>query len=299
MLSAEDRKHLATLCPKMDLVKDRVRGVCKALSTGLYLWGEGGTSKSYTVLQELQRNKADYILHNARMTGRGLVDSLAQFPASIHVLEDAESMFDNRRTRGVLRSALWSQSRKKPPERQITWTAYRTRIDFMFTDGIIIIANRSLENIPELAALQTRIAVLRLTATFEEIAALMRSVAEAGYIYGPNSLTPAECGKIVEWIIKRMRSQNQSLDMRIMVGGFHDYIQFKTGQSQTHWEDLLETRIKRQTIMYKRRAERIAEEKEIAEEIMAMKIPVKETERLYKERTGKSLRAMYRRLTKK
>src|SRR5207248_57668 len=86
----------------------------------------GGTSKSYTVLETLQKLKADYVLHNSRMTGRGLVDSLESLPASIHVIEDCESIFDDKRAWGVLRSALWSQSKKRPMERDITWTGPST-----------------------------------------------------------------------------------------------------------------------------------------------------------------------------
>src|SRR5262245_26537955 len=104
-LSAEDRARLTELGPKLKLIRDRVRGVVKSIHTGFYLWGEGGTSKSYTVLDELQTLKADYVVHNSRMTGRGLVDTLARLPSSVHVVEDCESIFDDRRAWGVLRSA--------------------------------------------------------------------------------------------------------------------------------------------------------------------------------------------------
>src|SRR6516164_11593973 len=120
-MNGDDKAALATLKPKHELIRDRVRGVCTYLHTGFYLWGEGGTSKSYTVLDELQVQKADYILHNSRMTGRGLVDTLQEFPTSIHVIEDCESIFDDKRAWGVLRSALWSQSRRRSPEREISW----------------------------------------------------------------------------------------------------------------------------------------------------------------------------------
>ena len=75
----------------------------------------------WTVLETLQQLKAKYVYHNSRMTGRGLVDALELNPSDLHVIEDAESMLDDKRSWGVLRSALWSQSKKKPPERPITW----------------------------------------------------------------------------------------------------------------------------------------------------------------------------------
>src|SRR5262249_40940256 len=182
--------HLRTLEPKHQLIRDRVRGVVESLHTGFYLWGEGGTSKSYTVLEELKRLKADYVLHNSRMTGRALVDELQRNPTSVHVIEDCESIFDDKRAWGVLRSALWSQCTEKPMKREITWSAYKITIRFVFTGGIILIANRDLKTIPELAVLASRINVLQLVVTFPEIAALMRSVALEGYPYGPDFLTP-------------------------------------------------------------------------------------------------------------
>lgn len=61
---------------KLDHLRDAVRGVAKGYHNGLFVHGEGGTSKSFTVSKELQRLQAKYVLHNARLTGRGLVDAL-------------------------------------------------------------------------------------------------------------------------------------------------------------------------------------------------------------------------------
>jgi hypothetical protein len=305
-LSAEDKEHLESLRPKLQVIRDLVRGVVKKFSTGLYLWGEGGTSKSYTVLHELQALKADYVLHNSRMTGRGLVDTLQNFQTSVHVIEDCESIFDDRRAWGVLRSALWSQSRKKPPEREISWTAFNTVIRFVFTGGIILIANRSLDKQPELAAIKTRIATPQLVASFNEIAALMRSVAIEGFTYGEDYMTPQECLTVAEYVIDRMRSLARSLDMRMYVNGVKDYLQHKTGHSKTDWQDLIETRLRETTVLRERQADVMAREAGIALEISRLDVPQAEKFRLWRERTrsarfpdGKSERAYWRRLKEK
>jgi hypothetical protein len=202
--------------------------VVKSIRTGFYLWGDGGTSKSYTVLDELQKLKANYVIHNSRMTGRGLVDALQRLPTSVHVIEDCETIFDDKRAWGVLRSALWSQSKKRPMERDISWTAFNTDIRFTFTGGVILIGNRRLETIPELAALATRITVLQLVATFAEVAALMRSVALEGFAFGQDFVTPKECTQVAEYIIDRMHALDRPLDMRTYVNGVKDYLQCKT-----------------------------------------------------------------------
>jgi hypothetical protein len=302
-LSREDEAALESLEPKLELIRSRVGGVAQHYHTGFYLWGEGGTSKSYTVLEELKARRADFILHNSQMTGRGLVDELQRLPTSIHVLEDCESMLDDRRAWGVLRSALWSQSRKRPPEREISWTAFKTPIRFIFTGGVILIANRSLDNIPELRALGTRMAVLQFVATFAEVAALMRKVALQGYDFGLDYVSPRECWEVAEFVIGRLRGLGRPLDMRVYVNGVRDYLQDKCGHSKVGWQDLIETRLRQATVFRERRADVVARERQIALEISQTNVPPAERLRLWRERTrsprhpeGKSERAYWRRL---
>jgi hypothetical protein len=108
-LSPDDLIHLETLESKLQIVRDRTRSVARGYGNGLYLWGEGGISKSYSVLSELECLKADYVLNNSRLTGRGLFDLLQDFPDQVQVLEEAEPIFDDRNACGVIRSALWAR----------------------------------------------------------------------------------------------------------------------------------------------------------------------------------------------
>src|SRR5436309_1175898 len=186
--TAEDYSHLETLEGKLTHVRDVVRGVAKNFHTGLILWGEGGTGKSYTVLLELQQIKAKYRYHNSRMTARGLVEALESSPHDIHFLEDAETLFDDRKAFGVLRSALWSQDKSRPMKREITWTAFKTDIRFHFYGGIIIISNSNFaEAIPEIRAIKTRINVLRIDISNDEIFALMKKICSKGFKYGDDA----------------------------------------------------------------------------------------------------------------
>jgi hypothetical protein len=298
-LSKEDQKHLKTLEPKLQVVRDRVRGVVQSIHTGFYLWGEGGTSKSFTVLNELQARQADYVLHNSRMTGRGLLDWLQRLPSSIHVIEDCESMFSDKRAWGVLRSALWSQDiHERPMRREITWAAFNTVIRFTFTGSLIIIANKPLEAqpIPELSALSGRITVNPMVATFNEIAALMRSVALKGFPIGLDYVSPTECMEVTEFVIEEMRSLERPLDMRVFVHGVKDYFQDKIGHSKTDWRTLIRTRLHHTTLLPERRADVISRETTIALELSQMNLSRAERAKLWKEKTGKSERAYWRRL---
>src|SRR5262245_50774172 len=85
-LSPDDHRHLAAFEKKLQMVRDRTAAVARGYSTGFFLHGSGGMSKSFTVLKTLRELKADYKLFNSRMTGRGLYNALERFPDSTHVL---------------------------------------------------------------------------------------------------------------------------------------------------------------------------------------------------------------------
>jgi hypothetical protein len=302
-LSVDDLVHLEMLEGKLQIIRDRTRSVARGYRNGLNLWGEGGIGKSYSVLSELERLKADFVLNNSRLTGRGLFDLLQDFPDQVHVLEDCESLFADRNACGVLRSALWGQTNSQHgQERLVTWRTFKQKLSFYFEGGIIFIGNRPLDSVPELRALQTRIPTLQLTATNHELAALMRSVSEEGFRVllqqrDLKSMTPALCAEVCEHLIAEIHSLARNLDMRLLVNSFRDYLQFQDGEAQTHWRDLVKSELKQRVMIAESRAERLAREQRIALEIAAMpSLSATERENLFQERTGTSGRGYRRRL---
>jgi hypothetical protein len=295
-LSKPEEATLKNMEGKLRSVRSAVRGVVKDYHTGLLLHGEGGTGKSYTVLNELKELGAKYTLHNSRITGRGLVDALERSPDDVHVIEDAETIIDDKRAWGVLRSALWSQSKKKPPERQVTWTAYNVGINFIFTGGIIVISNANLcESKPELRALKSRISVLGLDVTNDEIRALMKQICIDGFDYGPERMTPTECWEVATAIMERLDELQRNLDLRLLINGFRDFLQYKAGESNgVHWEDMLANRIKERVMPPVTRAGEKDEQARVAREIHAMKTTGAEKLAEWKRRTGLDKSAYYR-----
>src|SRR5262249_37055921 len=88
----------------------------------------------------------------------------------------------------------WGQAdRHGRMERNVVWQTARSRDEFVFTGGLVMICNRSLDDVPELRAVKTRIAVVHSSPTNAEIAALMRDIARQRHRHGPHELTPAEC----------------------------------------------------------------------------------------------------------
>src|SRR4051794_4643279 len=106
-----DLANLASFEEKVQVVRDRTRGVAEGYSNGFYLHGSGGISKSYTVTNTLQHLNKRYKVTNTHLTVRGLFELLSESPDIIHVIEDAESMFKNKEAYNILQSALWGQVR--------------------------------------------------------------------------------------------------------------------------------------------------------------------------------------------
>jgi hypothetical protein len=289
----------------LQLVCDRTRAVAQGYATGFFLHGDGGVGKSYTVMQELTRLGAHYVLSNSRMTGRGLYNQLEKFPDAVHVLEDMEGIMRDRGAQGVLRSALWAQRREGdtgPPERTVTWSTYLMMHSFVFTGGIIMTANRPLHDLPELDAVRTRIAVMHLQATDPELRALMRRVAGRGFEYEGRWLSPERCAEVCEFIINDSASLHRSLDMRLLPNSFQDYLQWEESESGCHWRDLVRSRLRERPTAFREqvavggRAARKREELELVREITAATGDRGERLRLWADRTNKSEAALYRRI---
>jgi hypothetical protein len=288
---------LASLDCKLQLIRDRTQGVAEGYGNGLYLWGEGGTSKSYTVVETLKQLGKPYRVSNSRLTPKGLFLLLRDNPDMVHVLEDMETLLAERHAAGVLRSALWGQQHHGRQERLVVWQTATERAEVSFTGGIILIANRPLDDLPELRALATRIPSVHYQPTNEEIAALMRKVAAQGYPHGKNRLTPEDCLEVAEAIIERTARLEKRLDMRLLVNTFLDRLQWANGASETHWHDLLESRMKERALpgqLRESRSERKHREQTLARRLAAL--PRQERLSVWKAETGKSQAALYRRL---
>jgi hypothetical protein len=296
-LTADETDLLVALDTKLDHVRDVVKGVVKGYQPGVFLYGEGGTSKSYTVLQTLQQMKCKYILHNTRITGRGLVDALEEAPAALHFIEDAETLMGDKTSYGVLRSACWSQSTERPMVRPVTWRAFKTTIRFDFTGGLIIISNVNLaDSIPEIRAIKTRINVLSVDVSPDEIKALMKKIALAGYAFGEYFLPVDECMEVRQFVIEKLAEMHKGLDIRLMINGFKDFIQWQNGDSKTHWEQLVLGRMTEQVQKGVSRKSVNVEKQKMALEIRAMKLPGTDLAKVVKERMGISVPAYYRAL---
>lgn len=112
-LTAADNEALESLGHKQEHLRTAVRALHHGFDTGLFVHGEGGTGKSFIVEETLAGLGASVCYHNSRLTARGLVDALEAQPTSIHWIEDAETLLDDKKSFGVLRAACWMLWRTK------------------------------------------------------------------------------------------------------------------------------------------------------------------------------------------
>ena len=94
---------------KLQLIRDRVGSVSGGYKTGVYIVGRSGTSKTYTVKEELEQLDRPWVIKNARMTPMGLFDFLANHPEHVIVLDDITSLFKNEQALQILLAALDGQ----------------------------------------------------------------------------------------------------------------------------------------------------------------------------------------------
>ncbi len=303
-LSAADEDCLRTIDAKFQLIRDQVAAVALGLSSGAYMFGPGGCGKSYAVIDELRRRNVPYKLYDSRMTGRGLYNALEKFPDAVHLLEDMEQLFRDTGARGVLRSALWSQTPSiegRRPERLVTWSTHQMEHSTIFTGGIVMTANRPLPDLPELDAVKTRIAYTQVALSDQEMIALMRRLCLDGQATGAGHVSPAECREVCDYIVDQCGGLNRRFDLRLYVNAVGDYAQWRDVESGCHWHDLVAARIKERPIAIGSvattadRQTTKTHELELAQKLMAI-TDREERSRRWHEQTGKSEPTLYRRL---
>ena len=293
-MNIENAENLERLEKKLALIRDRVRSVALRYNTGFFLFGAGGSGKTHAVRGELESLGTRWILHNSTMTAAGLFDMLHDLPDHVHLLEDMEQLYADKKAVGYLRSATWGDANMQ--NRLITKTIHQKRVSFEFTGGIIILSNMPLGEIASLRALATRLNPAEFNPTEEEKQALMWKIAEGGKF----GLSPATCEEVCDYLVFYAKNGAKPIDLRLLDNAFNDRLMYDRGESLTHWKDMLVSRIDAQIVEPKitprSRQARLMDERDVAKQLYD-KYPDSREDRCreWKERVGKSERALYRR----
>lgn len=237
-LSTEDQAFLTQLEHMRDLLRDRTRAVAERYQNGCYVVGRPGSSKTYTILEELKRLDTPWTYRNSRMTVAGLYALLQEHPEHTVVLDDIPSLVADRSGLQVLMAALGGEPGSPRP---LTYTTAEGRKSFDFTAGVIAVSNVPLRRDPLADAVQSRVPLLEHEPSDEMLAAFMRSQATKGF----EDLTPAECQEVVELVIAESRTCNYRLDLRATGKAWQDFRLWKHGKAHREWRDLIVSGLKR------------------------------------------------------
>ncbi|WP_020475880.1 hypothetical protein [Zavarzinella formosa] len=239
-------EHLLKYDSRLDFIRDRVKKIVKRFSHGLYLHGPGGISKSYTVIEALQaeglKKDEHWTLLNGQITACGLFEQICRTPDNIILFEDCENFITVPTVCTLLRSALHSQAGYP---RRVSWTTKSVRknqIDYVdFNGSFIFNMNRPIEKSPALNAMKTRMFVLELSPTLEELEAKAWDIASQGHNTMKGILSSDECNVVCEFFIDVCKRYFKPLNFRELVNAFDEYLWFKSGDSKFDWKSAVES----------------------------------------------------------
>ena len=193
---------LGSLDSKRAHIRDAVVDVVRGRATGLYLFGRGGTGKTYGVLEALKEFQASHYYHRGALTPQGffevLVDNDSHHRNRHVVADDCYDLLADRRSREYALAAL--DDTNGTGIRQVH---YRRQGDHQVArvgKGPILISNVPLSKHSNavLTALEDRILVIEHDPTDGEILALCRVIAHT-----PNSgLTVREQVEVLDYMVE-------------------------------------------------------------------------------------------------
>lgn len=299
-----DLNALQQLERRQAVIRDRVRGVALGHTTGFYLFGRPGTSKTYTVRKTLDALGTPYHYHDGHLTPMGLFDLLDEQYDRVTVLDDVSAIFQQPVALQLLLAALGNQPNHSG-ERIVRYRRQGHEHTIHFTGGIIAISNLELHSAPVLEALKSRVHYLNYSPSDEQIGAMMLHVSSLGWPAAIPAMSPEECAEVATYLIAESRRLDVRLDMRLLVDkAFPDYLQWRMGQTEVHWKDLVTTTLEERLVdlvhtqpaAAPSRRQRKEAEHELVKEILAQHSTAKDRLAAWQEKTSRSERAFYRRL---
>jgi hypothetical protein len=292
----DEDQHLASLQNKLDDIVDAVKDVIKGRATGVYLFGRGGTSKTYTVLQTFDTfAPAGYVYENGGLTPQGLFELLEANginKANKHIIiDDVYETVATARSRQYYLAALARPNGKM--ERTIPYNRHGQNAKATYGKGIVLIANCPLAQHKNevLQAMEDRVIVLEHDPTDAELWALIYRIAEQQKL-------PEEHVAIADFLFDACAE----CQMRPSVRLFCDkavpiYESWKAGDSKKHWEDRLRSIVARRAVEPRRPlslAEHNADMMQQAQDAWEAGTTMPDRIMAFAEKTGKSRATAYR-----
>ncbi len=297
---------LAELHQRQAIVRDYVRGVAGQYATGLYLFGRPGTAKTHTVQAVLEGEIRElYTYQRGHLTPMGLFELIASHTDEVVVLDDLGAVLKSDVAMQILLSAL-EHPTSRDRSRVVKYRRQGSEQRAVFRGGIVCISNRELHDDELLGAFKSRVHTLNYDPTDAQLGALMLDIADRGWPQNSSNLeiNPETARTVTHYLIGEMLRLACPFDLRLLVNkAFPDYQQWKDGEAESDWRDLITASIEEHLAAVRHSEEppvsreaRKDEERSILQEIIRDHPTRNERVRAWIQRTGKSERAFYRRL---
>jgi hypothetical protein len=234
-----------------------------------------------------------------------LFELIASHADEVIVLDDLGAVLKSDVALRILLSAL-EHPTSRDRSRVVKYRRQGREERAVFRGGIVCISNRELHDDELLGAFKSRVHTLNYDPTDAQLGALMLDLADRGWPCGSVNpeIGPEEARTVAHYLIGEMLRLSCPFDLRLLVNkAFPDYQQWKDGEAESDWRDLITASIEEHLVAVRHaeespvsREERKSEEHSILQEIMRDNPSRDERVRAWIERTGKSERAFYRRL---
>jgi hypothetical protein len=237
---------------------------------------------------ELKALGAPYVEFNNDASGPGLYDQMSANPDATFVIDDVAKLEGGKKVVRLLLAALDTKAVR------LVTRGKKGGGSFVFNGGVVLVANYDLADEPQLRALETRVTVLHHCPSHEELLAPMRRVAARDYEHAGRTLPAVRCQEVLEFVVEHLGAMRRPLDLRMLAAGFDARLQWENRDSETHWEQLIVSHMRKGRAPAPRRAERVEDERAFLRGLTSL--PRREKLEAWKAATGKSQAAMYRRL---
>lgn len=269
---------LAELYRRQTIVRDYVRGVARQYATGLYLFGRPGTAKTHTVRAVLEQEIREiFTYQRGHITPMGLFELIASHADEVIVLDDLAAVLQSDVALQILLSAL-EHPTSRDRSRVVKYRRQGREERAVFRSGIVCISNRELHDDELLGAFKSRVHTLNYDPTDAQLGALMLDIADHGWPCGSVNpeIGPEEARTVTHYLIGEMLRLSCRFDLRLLVNkAFPDYQQWKDGEAESDWRDLITASIEEHLVAVRHSEEspvsreaRKAEECSILQEIM-------------------------------
>ncbi len=300
IMTTKTNTALEDLRKLQSLIKDRIRSVVHGEAHGMYLHGRPGSSKTRLVRSTLDMLGAAHAYSLGHVTPIGLFELLASHPDQIIVLDDVSSLFKQPVALQLLLAALGSPH-DDSRTRLVRHKTNRGDTTVPFSGGIIAISNLPLEghNPEVLAALTDRVYVVGYEPSDDQIHAHIMDIAATG----PKGVNPENALMVANYVLTECKRLQIRPSLRTYVDkALPDFRLWESQRSESHWKDLVLSSLQQAVVMPHLeqrdlgRAERTEAERRVALSIYLEYPSRHERVKAWKDRTGKSQAAFYRRV---